>query len=278
MRYHIPATISVCKSNTFRTAPYLKPKTQKNWCARSRHVLLAFGLLLLSLRTFKTGVNKATGVFRNEIVYFYSCKEIRLCLCLHVCVCLSACLCVCLSTRVWVCLSAHLNYWLKHQAVVKYSAFTFRHNHRWLKVKVKYLGGAFKKTRSFRWPHVPCSWSKVFGTMPLSSAFSPPHIPSGAWLLPTPRLICLRGAQLKLHTYIAGIVALKTYNLTGATYFHNGFRSQVVMTGDWTCNPQMREPAHWPSSQSSWLSPRASQLRLYIHSHGYIALRAARRN
>ena len=69
---------------------------------------------------------------------------------------------------------------------------------RWqvhLKGKVKYLRGAFRQSRSLKWPDFPCPSEPGFGIMPLSSALSLLHILCEARLLPIPRIINLKCAH-----------------------------------------------------------------------------------
>ena len=64
-----------------------------------------------------------------------------------------------------------------------------------LKVKVKYLRGAFRRSRSLKWPDFPCPSEPGFGITPLSSALSQLHILCVARLLPIPQIIHRRCAQ-----------------------------------------------------------------------------------
>ena len=62
-------------------------------------------------------------------------------------------------------------------------------------LKVKYLRGAFRRSRSLKWPDYPCPLEPGFGIMPLSSALSQLHILCVARLLPIPEIIHLRCAH-----------------------------------------------------------------------------------
>ena len=99
--------------------------------------------------------------------------------------------------------------------VAQYLQYT-RYSYILQSEKVKYLRGAFWRSRSLKWPDFPCPSEAGFGIMPLSSTLSQLHILSihrySLWDVPT-----------KTYRLLPVFVPLIIHNLTRAAYSLHGF-------------------------------------------------------